>query len=56
MDSWNDHRIAMALAVASIKCTEPVIITGSDAVKKSYPGFWKDFVKLGGKINEQHMG
>lgn len=56
VDSWNDHRIAMALAVASIKCTEPVIITGSDAVKKSYPGFWKDFVKLGGKINEQHMG
>ncbi|QZY53642.1 3-phosphoshikimate 1-carboxyvinyltransferase [Crassaminicella profunda] len=56
VDSWNDHRIAMALAVASIKCTEPVIIQNNDAVKKSYPRFWKDFEKLGGKINEQPMG
>ncbi|WP_420829631.1 3-phosphoshikimate 1-carboxyvinyltransferase [Crassaminicella indica] len=56
VDSWNDHRIAMALAIASIKCTGPVIIKNSDAVKKSYPRFWKDFEKLGGKINERYMG
>jgi len=49
-DSWNDHRIAMALAVASVKCKKPVIITGSGAVKKSYPHFWEDFERLGGKI------
>ncbi len=51
VDSWNDHRIAMALAVASIKCTDPVTITGSSAVKKSYPNFWEDFRKLGGRLN-----
>ena len=56
VDSWNDHRIAMALAVASIKCTEPVIITGSEAVKKSYPDFWRDFESLGGEVHEQHVG
>ncbi|MDI6705773.1 MAG: 3-phosphoshikimate 1-carboxyvinyltransferase [Bacillota bacterium] len=56
VDSWNDHRIAMALAVASIRCTGPVIITGSGAVKKSYPQFWRDFKKLGGKIHERYMG
>lgn len=56
VDSWNDHRIAMALAVASIKCTEPVTITGSEAVKKSYPDFWRDFVDLGGQIDEQYVG
>lgn len=50
VDSWNDHRIAMALAVASIRSTGPVILTGADAVKKSYPHFWSDFAKLGGKI------
>ncbi len=50
VDSWNDHRIAMALAVASIKCTRPVIITRSGAVKKSYPHFWKDFISLGGDM------
>jgi 3-phosphoshikimate 1-carboxyvinyltransferase len=56
VDSWNDHRIAMALAIASIKCTKPVIITNSDAVKKSYPSFWQDFSRLGGRINERSMG
>lgn len=56
VDSWNDHRIAMALAIASIKCKEEVIIKNSQAVKKSYPGFWKDFEKLGGEIVEWNMG
>lgn len=56
VDSWNDHRIAMALAIASIKCTDSIIITGSDAVNKSYPDFWKDFVGLGGKIDERYVG
>jgi 3-phosphoshikimate 1-carboxyvinyltransferase len=56
VDSWNDHRIAMALAVASIKCNEPVIITNSDCVKKSYPDFFKDFVSLGGVVSEWNMG
>lgn len=49
VDSWNDHRIAMALAVASVKCAGPVVLTGSDAVNKSYPHFWSDFTGLGGK-------
>lgn len=56
VDSWNDHRIAMALAIASIKCKDEVIIKNSQAVKKSYPGFWKDFEKLGGEIVEWNMG
>lgn len=56
VDSWNDHRIAMSLAIASIRCTSEVIITNSDTVKKSYPHFWEDFKKLGGKIYEFSMG
>lgn len=54
--SWNDHRIAMALAIASIKCTEPIIIEDSDCIKKSYPEFWEDFRSLGGMLNERNMG
>ncbi len=46
----------MALAIASIRCEEPVIINNSGAVKKSYPGFWKDFKSLGGIIDEWDMG
>lgn len=56
VDSWKDHRIAMALAIASIRCTEEVIITNSDAVTKSYPHFWEDFKSLGGIIDEFDMG
>lgn len=54
--SWNDHRIAMALAVAATKCTEPIILEDPDCVKKSYPGFWEDFRRLGGDINEWNVG
>ncbi|OQY42688.1 MAG: 3-phosphoshikimate 1-carboxyvinyltransferase [Fusobacteriia bacterium 4572_74] len=50
VDAWNDHRVAMALAVASSRCDEPIILIGADSVKKSYPNFWKDFESLGGKI------
>lgn len=56
VDSWNDHRIAMSLAVASISCSEPVIIKNSGSVKKSYPIFWEDFKKLGGKLDEWSVG
>lgn len=56
VESWNDHRIAMAMAIASIRCKNPVVIKGAESVKKSYPGFWNDFRKLGGDINERDMG
>lgn len=56
VESWNDHRIAMALAVASIKCTGEVTINDSACVKKSYPTFWEDFKKLGGNIHEWSVG
>lgn len=56
VDSWNDHRIAMSLAIASMRCEGEVIITNSDAVNKSYPHFWEDFKSVGGKIDELNMG
>lgn len=52
VDSHNDHRIAMAAAVASCGCKRAVTITNAEAVKKSYPGFFKDFAALGGKVKE----
>ncbi|MGV8982073.1 3-phosphoshikimate 1-carboxyvinyltransferase [Clostridium sp.] len=56
VDSWNDHRIAMAMAIASIRCTKELTIQDSGAVKKSYPNFYEDFKSLGGEINEWTMG
>ena len=56
VNSWNDHRIAMAMAIASIRCNEKLTIQDSGAVKKSYPEFYEDFKSLGGKVNEWAMG
>lgn len=56
VSSWNDHRIAMAMAIASIRCKEKITITGSESVSKSYPNFWEDFKMLGGIVNEWSMG
>lgn len=52
VSSHNDHRIAMAAAVASCICRKPVIIRGADAVSKSYPDFFSDFAGLGGTVSE----
>ena len=54
VDSMNDHRIAMSAAIASTVCTEPVTILGAQCVSKSYPHFWEEFNRLGGKY-EQYL-
>lgn len=51
VDSFNDHRIVMAAAVASQKCENCVIIKKAQAVTKSYPEFFEDFNSLGGDTN-----
>lgn len=51
VDSWNDHRIAMALAVAATACENPIELTGYEAVRKSYPSFWQDYMALGGDVH-----
>lgn len=52
VDAWNDHRIAMSLAIAAQKCAQPIILTGSDSVAKSYPDFWEDYKSVGGRVEE----
>ena len=49
VDAVNDHRIAMSAAIAATVCTEPVTILGAECVKKSYPQFWEEYNRLGGK-------
>lgn len=51
VDAANDHRIAMCAAVAASVATAPVIIRGAECVNKSYPTFFDDFRKLGGKYS-----
>jgi len=52
VDSHNDHRIVMALAIAATRAKGDVIINNPRAVEKSYPNFFKDYFKLGGECDE----
>ena len=53
VSSFNDHRIAMAGAVASCYSKGIIEIDNGGCVAKSAPDFWKEFVSLGGKITEE---
>ncbi len=46
VDSHNDHRIAMCLAILGTRVEGGIEILGAEAVAKSYPGFWDDFNQL----------
>ena len=48
VDAVNDHRIAMAAAIAATTASGPVTILGAECVSKSYPHFWDDYRELGG--------
>jgi len=49
----NDHRIAMACAVAALKATGETKIQNSECVNKSYPRFFNDLRSLGANIIER---
>ena len=49
VDSFNDHRIVMACAIAGLRAEGEVRIKGAEAVMKSYPEFFSDYNSLGGK-------
>lgn len=51
VSSFNDHRIVMASAIAGFLCKEPLIITDAQAVNKSYPTFFEDYILCGGKAD-----
>ncbi|MBF1331129.1 MAG: 3-phosphoshikimate 1-carboxyvinyltransferase, partial [Megasphaera micronuciformis] len=44
---------AMALAMASQRCTGKLTIEGAECVRKSYPSFWQDFAHMGGIAVEE---
>ena len=51
VDSFNDHRIAMMVSIAASLSEEKVILTNANAVSKSYPNFFEDYLNVGGKLN-----
>ncbi|WP_306569540.1 3-phosphoshikimate 1-carboxyvinyltransferase [Faecalispora jeddahensis] len=51
VDGCNDHRVVMAVAIAALRGTSPTIITDAQSVAKSYPNFFEEYNRLGGKAN-----
>ena len=50
VDSHNDHRVAMSLAMATLKMDGELKILNASSVSKSFPNFWEVFENLGGKV------
>ena len=49
LDSFGDHRIAMAFAVAALRAEGETMIQGSDAAGVSYPSFFQDLENAAGR-------
>lgn len=52
VDCFNDHRIAMSMAIAATKCDNPLVLRGAECVSKSFPNFFEVYSALGGKFEE----
>ena len=50
VDSHNDHRLAMSLAIAALGSRGTTTLRGSDAVSISYPEFWQHMDMLTNRI------
>ena len=50
IDTYNDHRMAMAFAPLALRTT--LLVNDAGVVSKSYPDFWKDLTTLGIGIRE----
>jgi 3-phosphoshikimate 1-carboxyvinyltransferase len=52
VESHDDHRIAMSVAVAALGASGRVFIHDSQCIAKSYPGFFDDLRHLGAVVHE----
>src|SRR5690606_28633351 len=52
IDTYHDHRMALAFAPMALSGYEPVI-NDPMVVTKSYPGFWEDLRKTGFDVSEE---
>lgn len=52
VECFNDHRIAMSMAIAATRCENPLTIRGSECVRKSFPNFFDVYRGIGGRYEE----
>jgi 3-phosphoshikimate 1-carboxyvinyltransferase len=46
IESYDDHRIAMAFTIGALRAEDVTLIKNADCVRISYPGFFEDLEKL----------
>lgn len=56
VEGKNDHRVVMAMAAAALRCEKELKVTDAWSIRKSYPQFFADFKRLGGKADVVDMG
>ena len=52
VESHNDHRLVMSLAVAALFANGDTVINGAETASKSYPNFFRDLAKIGASFQE----
>lgn len=52
VECFNDHRIAMSMAIAATRCESPLIIRGAECVRKSFPNFFDVYGEISGRYGE----
>ncbi len=52
ISSYQDHRIAMMVAIAASVAEGETVLLEGDCVAKSWPKFYHDYQMLGGKMHE----
>ncbi len=52
----NDHRVVMSLAASALRSETAVRVTDEQSVRKTYPGFYDDFTRLGGSARVVNLG
>lgn len=50
VDSYGDHRLAMALAIAALTAAEPTTIGNAECIADSFPGFVQTMRRLGAQM------
>lgn len=53
-EGCNDHRIVMAMSAAGTACG--AVVTDAQSIRKSYPGFFRDLISIGGVADVVDMG
>ena len=49
--SYHDHRVAQMLALMGLRSRDGVVVRDAQTVGKSYPGFFRDLIRLGARID-----